>query len=710
MNLHRRVLSGAIRRRASLCTLLVVVVTSMAAAIAQTGQLPTLKSGVELIAVDVEVVAGNGEPIAGLQPSDFDVRIDGKVRRVVSAEFVRYDTASATATTVTPDEPAPPPPRRLYLIAVDEHSFGPAAVRAAMKAASGFVDRLRPEDLVGVYAYPTGAAHVDFTTDHEQVKAALAGIQGLFEQPTSEHHLSLSEVMDISAFDAEVYQRVFARECGRLTGLDAAECGNAIKTEALTIGATIENRIAQTLGGLRGLIEGLADVAERKTVVLVSGGLIGSDRIGGKPDTSREAIAVGREALRANVNLYVLHMDTSFLDVYSTSGPPNMSTIFRDNSAMARGLDLVAGGAGGALLTIAAGTGDSAFNRVLKETSAHYVLGVGVDATDRDGRSHTILVRLKRKGATLRSRTMVMIPRPGAAANAPPEPEDLMPQEPAPVLEKPDAGTPSLEAILRSAAQYLDAYEQEASALVSEETYLQKTPEPDPKTTAVSRQLRSDMLIIPDATVGWLGFRDVFEVDGEQVHNRTDRLTALFMRPLPDRMAQARRIVFESSRFNLRSDIFRTVNMPMMALRFLRFVDQRRSKFTLDGLQAVGGTRVALVRFEEQTKPRMIESNDAAPARGAFWIEPRTGRVVQSELLFDTGKKATRLRVRVRVGYSAQPVGSASGAAAAEESWVPASMDEEYRLGKGALAVEGHATYANYRRFKVETTTTIKKW
>ena len=193
------------------------------------------------------------------------------------------------------------------------------------------------------------------------------------------------------------------------------------------------------------------------------------------------------------------------------------------------------------------------------------------------------------------------------------------------------------------------------------------------------------------------------------MHNRTDRLTALFMQPLPDRMAQARRIILESARFNLRSDIFRTVNMPMMALRFLRFVDQRRSKFTLDGLQNVDGVRAALVRFEERDKPRMIESNDQAAAKGAFWIEPGTGRVLKSELTFDTGKKATRLRVRVRVGYAAQSVGSASGAAAAEETWVPASMDEEYRLGKGALAVEGHATYGSYRKFKVETNTVIKK-
>lgn len=685
-------------RRSALCAMLAIA--SAVAALAGDGQVPTVRSGVELIAVDVEVVGPRGDPVPNLQPADFDVRIDGRPRRVVSADFIRYDSSTSPASAAVPGETVPPPPRRLYLLAVDEHSLGPAAVKAAMRAAAGFVDRLRPEDLVGVYAYPTGATHVDFTTDHKQVKDALALIQGLFETPRSEKHLSLSEVMDISAFDAEAYQRVFARECGRLSGLDAAECGQAIKNEAMMLGALLENQIAQSLGGLRALIGGLADVPERKTVVLLSGGLVGSDRIGGKPDTSRDAAAVGREALRANVNLYVLHMDTSFIDAYSaTRESPNLSSIFRDNSAMARGLDGVADGAGGAVLTIAAGTGDSAFNRVLTETSAHYVLGVSVDESDRDGKGHNILVRLKRKGATLRSRTMVMIPKPGAAVNAAPEPEDLMPKEPAQVLEKPGAGTPSLEAILRSASRYLDAYEQESSALVSEETYLQRTPHPDPGTDAVSRALRSDMLIIPDVAVGWLGFRDVFEMDGQSVQNRTERLQSLFMRPVPDRMAQARRIVIESSRYNLRSDIFRTINMPMMALRFLRFVDQRRSKFSLDGMQSVDGVRAAVVRFEERETPRMIESDDAAAAKGTFWIEPQAGRVLKSELLFDTGKGAARLRIRVRVGYAPH----------LEDTWVPVTMDEEYRLGKGTLAVEGHATYANYRKFKVETNTTIKR-
>ncbi len=699
----------------SLCSLLAALVVSAAVAFAQAAQVPTLKSGVELIAVDVEVVAGSGDPVAGLRPSDFDVRIDGKARRVVSAEFVRYDTAAGSLTTVevpdAPDAPTAAPPRRLYLLAIDEHSFNTASLKAGMQAASRFIDRLRPDDLVGLYAYPTGGAHVDFTTDHAAVKSELPKLVGLFDPPDGQFHMTLSEIVDITADDQQVFRKVVVREC--IAG--DPSCPPAVRGEALAIGAFLEARISQSLGGLRDLIEGLAVIPDRKTVVLISGGLIANDRIGGRPDASGFILEVGRQAARANVSLYALHMDSSFADAMSGRDPfsrrgPDVQTLFRDGNLMAQGLEMVAGAAGGAVMRVMAGTGDAAFDRVLKETSAHYVLGVSVDEADRNGRPHRIAVRLKRKGATLRSRTMVMIPRPGAAVNAPPEPEDLMPQEPAPALEKPDAGTPSLEAILRSAAAYLDAYEQEASALVSEETYLQKTPDPDPATSVVSRQLRSDMLIIPDATVGWLGFRDVFEMDGEQVHNRTDRLTALFMQPLPDRMAQARRIILESARFNLRSDIFRTVNMPMMALRFLRFVDQRRSKFTLDGLQAVDGVRVALVRFEERARPRMIESSDAAPARGAFWIEPRTGRVVRSELLFDTGKKATRLRVRVRVGYGAQPVGSASGAGAAEETWVPASMDEEYRLGRGALAVEGHATYANYRKFKVETNTTIKKW
>jgi hypothetical protein len=54
---------------------------------------------------------------------------------------------------------------------------------------------------------------------------------------------------------------------------------------------------------------------------------------------------------------------------------------------------------------------DVAFDRVLRETSAYYLLGVEVSEDDRDGRPHAIGVKVKRKGAEVRSRAEVIIPR-----------------------------------------------------------------------------------------------------------------------------------------------------------------------------------------------------------------------------------------------------------------------------------------------------------
>ena len=49
--------------------------------------------------------------------------------------------------------------------------------------------------------------------------------------------------------------------------------------------------------------------------------------------------------------------------------------------------------------------------RALRETSASYVLGVQVHPDDRDGKDHFIRVNVKQRGATLRYRKVVTIPR-----------------------------------------------------------------------------------------------------------------------------------------------------------------------------------------------------------------------------------------------------------------------------------------------------------
>ena len=53
-------------------------------------QQPSFRAGVDLIAVDAQVVDASGAPIHTLVPGDFDVTLNGRRRRVVSADFTWY--------------------------------------------------------------------------------------------------------------------------------------------------------------------------------------------------------------------------------------------------------------------------------------------------------------------------------------------------------------------------------------------------------------------------------------------------------------------------------------------------------------------------------------------------------------------------------------------------------------------------------------------
>ena len=65
-------------------------------------QAPVFKSGVELIAVDVSVVDKTGLPVRSLIADQFNVTVDGKPRRVISAEFVDH---------AAPEPPGPSAPK-----------------------------------------------------------------------------------------------------------------------------------------------------------------------------------------------------------------------------------------------------------------------------------------------------------------------------------------------------------------------------------------------------------------------------------------------------------------------------------------------------------------------------------------------------------------------------------------------------------------------
>jgi hypothetical protein len=249
-------------------------------------------------------------------------------------------------------------------------------------------------------------------------------------------------------------------------------------------------------------------------------------------------------------------------------------------------------------------------------------------------------------------------------------------------------------AVLAAAAEYLAKYEHDVVAVVAQEDYRQQIA----SATRPTRQLRSDLVMIASAERGWVEFRDVFEVDGRKVRDHDDRIAQLLLTPNPNAHQQAASIVEESARFNLSPSgitFERTLNIPLEALRFLRKSNQSRSRFEIAGEERADIGMVIVLRFQEQVTPRLISSPLDAAASGRFWIEPSSGRVVRSELQMS----APNVMATVTVKYAGQ---------FEPAIWLPASMDEEYDLIDRTVAVSGHATYSNFRRFRVDVSTDLK--
>ena len=101
---------------------------------------------------------------------------------------------------------------------------------------------------------------------------------------------------------------------------------------------------------------------------------------------------------------------------------------------LGRWLDQFSGAAGGAVFRVQVGSGEYAFDRVLRETSASYILGVEPAEEDRDGRTHEVTVKTNQKGLVIRGSRWVTVPKRSAAAAIPSEaaPSPAAPKEPPP--------------------------------------------------------------------------------------------------------------------------------------------------------------------------------------------------------------------------------------------------------------------------------------
>ncbi len=391
------------------------VLASIAGLAATQAPPQVFRSAVDVVRVDVQVVTSDGHPLIGLGLDDFVVGIDGGRRRVVSAELVKFtpeiDILNAIRPVRTPGEIAGD--TRVYVLAVDLAGFPTGEIQPLRQTVRRFVSQLRPQDLVALYAFPYRTPTLALTHDHPSVDFAFDRLAGRRDDRPGMFNLGPSEIVDITAGDDAALQKVVRREC-----LDGdAMCSKAIEGEASALASYLEAESVERLNAVSNLVRSLATIPGRKTVVLMSAGLMSSTRTVGRPDVTGLISTVGSETANSQTNLYVLHWDVTWNDSLGASAPtPRRATEryrsgFADRDTVSRGLELIAGKAGGALFRVEGGTGDYVFDRVLRETTAYYLLGVEPTPEDRDGKLHFISVNVRQPGATVRSRTQVVIPK-----------------------------------------------------------------------------------------------------------------------------------------------------------------------------------------------------------------------------------------------------------------------------------------------------------
>jgi VWFA-related protein len=202
--------------------------------------------------------------------------------------------------------------------------------------------------------------------------------------------------------------KIQSRECP-----EDPDCPSKIYTEGIQLAIQLERQVQSSLAGLDALLRALEKIPGRKAVVLVSAGLLVSDRSAGRPDVGDMARVMGQEAARANASVYTVHIDTTPGVGPASQKAPGSAEIARDRSLHGNWLSAFSQSAGGRLIYVPVGTANFAFDRILRETSAYYLLGVEPAPADRDGRPRKLDVKVKRHGVSVRSRQWVVIPPKG---------------------------------------------------------------------------------------------------------------------------------------------------------------------------------------------------------------------------------------------------------------------------------------------------------
>jgi VWFA-related protein len=428
------------------------------------GQAAAFRTGGELVTGDGGVVDRQGHPLRGLTPDDVVGTVAGPPRRVGSAEFV--DTAAvrrdaprrADAVPVSTNEGAGL--GRLFAFMVDQGTLEPGNVRHIARAATRFFDRLTFADRSALLLMPAGP-NVEFTWAHDRVRDALGRVVGQASPMAAWEFGSLTDARDIASRNPMALRTLGQRECGTgvqasgggftpggtggvaspptpappsaptggespggaqpggsgqapgggtqpasgnsgtrgsgNSGFGADSCTRDLQMRAEWAWRGAQMTSHASLSAFRHALAMLAAIPGDKTVVLISGGWPLEER-----EQNSLIASVAAEAAAARVTLYTLFVPAT---TASATRRVVSTTPTNDTWLHAWPLETLASMTGGAFHRIDVGA-EGAFERLGRELSGFYRIGVEKTAADVGEKPLRLKVQVARSSVTVRAREL----------------------------------------------------------------------------------------------------------------------------------------------------------------------------------------------------------------------------------------------------------------------------------------------------------------
>lgn len=410
-------------------------------------QLPSYRSGVELVTVDVGVVDKTGQPVPGLKAEDFIVTVAGQPRRVVTAEFI--DTAEArTAFGHRPDVVPVSTNEgggtgRLVVFVVDSNTIEAGSARQVTEAASRFLSRLSLADRSAVVSLPVGRT-IAFTWAHHRVREALLRASGAGGALTTWEYGSLAEARDVATRGGFALRDIGSRECASelassgdsgggggsgqgqsssggsqsggtggsgsgTTGSQSSgggagvasggprgdQCLREIQNNAAMTWSMARANSLSSLAALQQVLAALRGVSGDKTVVLISGGWPLDEH-----EQTSVLTSVSADAAAARATLFTVFVPRSSI---STDRRSANATMLSDEQIYSWGPENLASMTGGRTFKANAAV-EGMFDRLTRELSGYYRIGVEKEATDTGAKDRRMTVQIGREGLTVRAR------------------------------------------------------------------------------------------------------------------------------------------------------------------------------------------------------------------------------------------------------------------------------------------------------------------